>query len=1054
MADAKPTISQAKSVGDWVKAYLDDDANEMSKRDKFLHLQRVTQFGAFCYMIQNNSKQAHIDFFDSNYTHMDTDVAKAAEMVSRLIEIKYTNYPTPLSYSDVDTVNRVVGLFGGGRQPLTDVIREDYIKLAESFSEHIPQYPNPSDTANMMKALNKDMVDVQSDHTRLVHATASDKGALKRDDIYAIMDVATEKLAGIWKEAKDEKSSAEKALMKDSEDAVGKRIDLGIKTAKVGILGAGAVGCIGAVVGGLFWPALGLIPIFVLGKRWLPDFAKSIGGLYGNFKKRVADRYKIKKAQVKQDYIEKGPNALTKAQLMMLSPGDRIILDKQRKSFPYLYGKNSLREMTMDYLNLGKLESPLDVDNVVPADAKAIVENKIAALGATSTYDDLMQAAQMLKTFEGKIPDFDKVTIKQKYAENAAGVIERLVFDEKIGSLNSYQTNVQNYLLGENSEIKKLIESNPNVARKVRNFYAFADKEHVGMINPNQSLDDFVRTYPVSAAVSTGSITLNNAADTNAVNALAMIDGLTRGWGTGSSTYKNAEYSATVGGTQYGLEEIKSTIDSVANPDDKKTLEAALTAQMKHLFEADKKDYTIKAMEILRGDGTDGAKNDFVDLLKDIGEIKYEDLASGKVTELYAKILKTNPKTAAQPMDLYLITRLRLAMQELCVKKLDTLAVSSKLEIADIAEFLTTVNNSAYVDEFHKQDIMAKSMNLFSKYIDLHQTEFRNDLATTSTFLQNISKLNMLTDNQKNVIIDQVSKYLDPAIANKIYDLSFDFVTEYKNEDFRKFLEKNSTSGGLKDLFDRAIPGSPVADAKDTLTYLSELGKVKIGLNVGKGLNGQKIWAQDESRFMSTCFFFDASGAAIQRVPNDDLRKFIENDIGNIQISFKEVVGSAEKDKIVEDKISTSKAYEGLKNALDTVKTTMYASKRSSGDYDADRDSFAALILLKNKCVALFRESVKQFIKQEAMNAGVNESTWILQASNYNRLKLMIEGDAVAGVDGWKKLMEDIDYEIDQYIIKHPEFAKYQSSRTTDELVPFSTATDVLEAYQKQELTR
>ena len=78
MADEKPTISQSKNIGDWVKAYLDDDANEMSKKDKFRHLQRVTQFGAFCYMVQNNSKQAHIDFFDSNYTHMDTDVAKAA----------------------------------------------------------------------------------------------------------------------------------------------------------------------------------------------------------------------------------------------------------------------------------------------------------------------------------------------------------------------------------------------------------------------------------------------------------------------------------------------------------------------------------------------------------------------------------------------------------------------------------------------------------------------------------------------------------------------------------------------------------------------------------------------------------------------------------------------------------------------------------------------------------------------------------------------------------------------------------------------------------------
>ena len=73
-----------------------------------------------------------------------------------------------------------------------------------------------------------------------------------------------------------------------------------------------------------------------------------------------------------------------------------------------------------------------------------------------------------------------------------------------------------------------------------------------------------------------------------------------------------------VGGAPVGLEQIKATIDMVADPDDKKTLESALTAQMKHLFETDKKNYTIEAMNILRGAGTDGAKNDFVDLLKEI----------------------------------------------------------------------------------------------------------------------------------------------------------------------------------------------------------------------------------------------------------------------------------------------------------------------------------------------------------------------------------------------------------------------------------------------------
>ncbi|MBQ7917522.1 MAG: hypothetical protein IJ310_01745 [Clostridia bacterium] len=1030
MADAKPTISQAKNVGDWVKAYLDDDANEMSKRDKFLHLQRVTQFGAFCYMIQNNSKQAHIDFFDSNYTHMDTDVAKAAEMVSRLLEIMYTNYPIALSNSDVDAVNNVVGLFGGGRQPLTDVIREDYIKLAKSFSEHIPQYPNPSDTANMMKALNKDMVDVQSDHTRLVHATGTEKGSLKRDEIYTIMDTATEKLAGIWKEAKDEKSSAEKALMKDSEDAVGKRIDLGIKTAKVGILGAGAVGCIGAVVGGLFWPALGLIPIFVLGKRWLPDFAKSIGGLYGNFKKRVADRYKIKKAQIKQDYIEKGPNALTKAQLMMLSPGDRIILDKQRKSFPYLYGKDSLREMTMDYLNLGKLESPTEIENMVPADVRDMLNGKINAFGATTTYNDLMQTANMIKSFESKLPEMDKLPIKQKYAEKAAEVIERLVFSEKIDALNSFQTTDKSSLLGEDSEIRKLIATDPNLERKVRNFYAFADKEHIGMTNPNQSLEDFVRNYPTASSVNVASLTLSPGAATEAHTKLAvkMVDGLTRDWGTSSSTYKNAEYTATVSGTTYTLKDIRDEISQIPNNDDKKVIEKALADQMKHLFEEDKKDYTIKAMEILRHEGTDGAKNDFVDLLKEIGELKFEDLAGGKAGELYQKILKTNPKTPAKPMDLYLLTRLRLAMQELCFGKMESLR-SGTPEIKDIKDFMLTINNSSYVDEYHKQAIMSSVVVLFRTYIKNNEYAFKTNLAKTSEFLQALSELTMLTDTQRDEILDLVAEHLDSAINENVNQLKFEFAESYDYNAYNVLIENYSTKGGLKDLFERST-NPAVLNAKGRLDYLRGLGSVKTGLNVGESMTGQKKnWNKEELDFVTARFF-----AKETRASNDGgLRQFIEGKVKNIVYDYTDPAS----DKIDAATIKKSKGFDGLKKALDFVNSMPYSND------DEIQDQFAAYILLKNKCVAMFRDCMKKLVSKGVLAGTHNADTWI--TNHQTEINDMIAE--------WGALMAEIDNQMadTRFNAKLQAKSKFTAVK---ELTKFrgAASADFVQAYQESEL--
>jgi hypothetical protein len=109
---------------------------------------------------------------------------------------------------------------------------------------------------------------------------------------------------------------------------------------------------------------------------------------------------------------------------------------------------------------------------------------------------------------------------------------------------------------------------------------------------------------------------------------------------------------------------------------------------------------------------------------------------------------------------------------------------------------------------------------------------------------------------------------------------------------------------------------------------------------------------------------------------------------------------------------------------------------------------------LKNKSVALFRESIKQFVKKEALKAGSTESNWILQAANYDRVKKMIDGDLMSSVAGWKQLMEKMDVAIDYYVGLYPEFAKYQASKTADEHVPFNTASDVLEAYQKQELAR
>ena len=1021
----KPQMSSSTNINDWVKAYLDDDTIDLSKAKKFQHLQRVSQFGAFCYLVENNSKQAHIDFFDANYTHMDTQVAKAAEFISRMLQIKYTKFPLPLTSADFHSVNTAMKLF----RTVTPEIVDDYLKLAEDFDEHIPHYPNAADTANMLKGLNDDMPDVKSDHIKLLNTTGASKegkGSLKREEIYGLLDVATETVGGIWQDAKKEKSAAEKTLMKEQEAAVGRRVDVGIKTAKVGLLGAAGVGCIGAVVSGIFLPALGLIPVFVLAKKWLPDFAKSIGSLYENYKKRVAARYSIKKAETKLKYIEKGPAGLTWAENnVMLSHGDKLLLDKQRKSFHMFYGKNSIKEMTMDYLNLGQLENPKELDNMVPADVRAMLNGKVKAFGPKSTYSDLLQTAQMIKTFEPKLPEVDRIPIKQEYAKNAASVIERLVFSEEIGSLNSYQTTAKEYLLGENSEIRKLLSVDPNIERRIRNFYAFADKEHVGMTNPHESLEDFVKTAVTAASIPADS----DLVDSSNASVLAKVRGLQRDWGTSNSTYKNAEYFFIEPGTnkRYTLEEIRKEIREILNPADKKKIEDALVSQMEYLFKSDKRDYTIKAMDILRKDGTDGAKNDFVELLKEIGELKFEDFAGGKVGELYQKILKTNPKTSAQPMDLYLLTRHRLAMQELCVKKLDSLAASTP-EIKDIRDFMLTINNTPYVDEYHKQDIMAKSIRLFRTYIKNNEYEFKTNLSKTSDLLKSLSELTMLTSSQRDEIIALVIPHLDPAIASNINDLKSKFASEYDSKTYYNLIRNYSVNGGLKDLFEGSTDPSVIA-VRDKLEYLRGLESVKIGLDVGNGMTGKKDWNTSELEFVTERFF-----AKENRKSNDNgLRQFIEGVVKNIDIDYKD----PSTNKISADNIINSKGYKQLVNALTFVQAMPHATP------EEQEDKFAALILLKNKCVAMFRDCIKKFVQEGVMSGTFSEDTWI--RNNQPQIQTMMAN--------WQVFMEEIDKEMDKSYFSSTLKAE-SKFKTVKELGKYTGSRDFISAYEETGLAR
>lgn len=508
MAD-KPLMTGAKTVEQWVHAYLDEDTQNISKKDKFIHLQKVAQFGAFCFVIEKNSKQAHVDFFETNYTHTDAKIAQAAEFVSRLLQKKYENGGT-LSPADFTALNGTYKLFPASM--VTDALINDYFGLVEMFDGVIPHDPLIIDnttvaTTEMLQNLNNDMKAVKVDHSKLLHATNAKYSCLERQQIFDVLDTATEKLGGIFKDVKKEKSAAEKELKDQQEKTLGFGIDLGIKTGKVGLVGVGGVGCIGAVVSGMFWPALGLIPLYALAKSWVPDFAKSLGAVYGNFKKVTAAKYKIRKADVKIKYIEKGPDSLTLRERAMLTKGDIVLLTKQVKSFHMFNGADSMKEQTVAALsNLGNLKDHDKVDDLVPADARGVIENAVSNLKSkapgTVEFSEIYQVAKMLKTLESKLPagDISVQNIKRDYYEEVRKYYNSVLFDAPYTSQKLQQ--VKNESEGDSVMAELLKDTgSANVEQALKNSIKFIDseKKQLPKVDGSGGTIDTLGNYGVSS---------------------------------------------------------------------------------------------------------------------------------------------------------------------------------------------------------------------------------------------------------------------------------------------------------------------------------------------------------------------------------------------------------------------------------------------------------------------------------------------------------------------------------------------------------------------------
>ena len=547
MADNKPTLTSAKSASDWVSAFYGDDAFDYKKVEKLRHIKHTGQFAAICYAISKNTKQAHTDFFEDNYTTVDKKYAQAAELILKLLYVKF-NEERELTRADFDACG---GLELFGKSKNYDQIVSDYIGsggMVEMGQTLIPISTDNAKTAKNIKEINDDMDNVKKDHTRLLAITGSTDGTLSREQIFNLFTSASDNCSNAWKMHKKAKTTGELALQKDLEEAYMLRYDLAKKSGKVAILAGTTIASIGAVVGGVFWPALLLLPVHSLSKKWLPDWFKSMGAMWGNFEKRFKDKRAIDRAAAFQKYIVSyaetgGKPKLSLKERFLVRPADITLLKKQAKQVKEgltLEGTDgkvhkSAMDEALDAISgssrFGQLLNNQDGDGLVPADAADVLGGRLrqvpslkgddpaetARLRETAlknldpnlvrpTFKDFMDLARTYKGWKSKLTTDAQRSFEYNYSEKLKDSAELLVFATPLEDLNDFKDKIAKQLADDSIILDPVKDTHPEVLEIIKRYVTFASKELTGLEGSwkNKTLYEYIHRAPESTLDNAG----------------------------------------------------------------------------------------------------------------------------------------------------------------------------------------------------------------------------------------------------------------------------------------------------------------------------------------------------------------------------------------------------------------------------------------------------------------------------------------------------------------------------------------------------------------------
>lgn len=939
MAEEKKTkaFTDVKTAADWVEVYYGDDSRDFSKKNKIRHIIRICQFGAVCFKVSKNSKKAHTDLFESNYTTIDTNYSNAAEIIIRLLSIRFKE-GRALTQTDFDECG---GRNMFGSQPNYAQIVEDYIGpggmvdmcegcfpkpdpkdlIDPKKKEKVSDIKNLPDAERAQRICNRmtksiflpfieDFNNVKSDYNDMLTRIADPEaktGVMSGSFLEELYAKTSEKGTNMQRETKDKKSKIDFTIKDDIEKAVEIRYDLAKKTTKVVALGAVATASIGAVVGGVFWPAFLVVPTYSLAKRWLPDWSKSLGAAWGHFEKSMRHRFERQKIDSYYHYMVSfmetgGKPKLRLKDRFFLTPDIKKCLKKGAKSASvaatYEGTDGEIHESEISKAKratsaaMGNLLNATDADKLVPADAAPILQSKIEAIKKESaTFENFIYVARTYKAWQSNLSTDAQFSIEMLYSEKLLECAENLIFKTKMKTLTDHKDKVEKMFADDSAILEPVKTVMPDTLEKIKRYVTFASKELSGLKDEwkGETLYEYIfRDLDDISDINVGSCGFKNSTDAKLNEAIGLINAL---------TVNPSDYREVISGNKK-LSDIQAVIGDIQNDADKKEAGRLLTSRMTSLFgNAYREDSRVSYQAILGG--SFNGKNTLNDVFEKIKNMTYETIGNAEYTQLIKEL--TSPTKINPPaMGRYLCSKI------------------SK-QAYDVFDFYVTDTNIA---------------------------EFKTNLPKLIEYLQKLNSCSLLNQQQKAKLTANVQCYVSEAFDKYVKNMSIDFIGQYDLETVRRYHEEDYSNSGLKTLF-RTDKSSTVVDIEKSLSSL------KIAMNdvhTNLKFNGKTICAIDRGIIGKILLRDESKGfeKIKVRTADDELVKFLAYDL-KVSSSYTKADLTGKDSTTIENVIKGS----------DTKPTPLYQLIQKCEKIDRMKsvyDQYAAVVALKNKAIYEFRQ--------------------------------------------------------------------------------------------------